>query len=157
MALRWQAGLSSKDYGSNTYYSARFDDQFEHTLKTFLSLKGENRSGRLHFRPAIYWNHQEDRFELIRGSEAKMPYNYHRTEVFGLNLNAYFDWTLGRTAFGAEMRNEDILSTNLGDPLDRKHAIHGTERFYTNGLNRTNLQLSWNTTSPSDRSSSRQD
>lgn len=141
VALRWQAGLSSKDYGSNTYYSARFDDQFEHTLKTFLSLKGENRSGRLHFRPAIYWNHQEDRFELIRGSEAKVPYNYHRTEVFGLNLNAYFDWTLGRTAFGAEMRNEDILSTNLGDPLDRKHAIHGTERFYTNGLNRTNLQL----------------
>lgn len=141
VALRWQAGLSSKDYGSNTYYSARFDDQFEHTLKTFLSLKGENRSGLLHFRPAIYWNHQEDRFELIRGSEAKVPYNYHRTEVFGLNLNAYFDWTLGRTAFGAEMRNEDILSTNLGDPLDRKHAIHGTERFYTNGLNRTNLQL----------------
>ena len=39
------------------------------------------------------------------------------------------------------MRNEDILSTNLGDPLDRKHAIHGTERFYTNDLNRTNLQL----------------
>ena len=94
-SLRWQAGLSSKDYGSNTYYSARFDDQFEHTLKTFLSLKGENRSGLLHFRPAIYWNHQEDRFELIRGSEAKVPYNYHRTEVFGLNLNAYFDWTLG--------------------------------------------------------------
>ena len=42
VALRWQAGLSSKDYGSNTDDSARFDDQFEHTLKTFLSLKGES-------------------------------------------------------------------------------------------------------------------
>lgn len=139
--LQWQAGLSAKDFGSNTYYSARFDDQFEHTLKTFTALKGENRRGALHFRPAIYWNHQEDRFELIRGSEAKVPYNYHRTEVFGLNLNAYFDWLLGRTAFGAEVRNEDIVSTNLGDPLERKHAIHGTERKYTNGLNRTNLQF----------------
>lgn len=141
VALRWQAGLTSKDYGANTYYSARYDNQFEHTLKTFLSLQGENQSGPVHFRPSIYWNHQEDRFELVRGSESQVPYNYHRTEVFGLNLNAYFDWTLGRTAFGAEARNEDIISTNLGDPLERKHAINGTDRFYTNGLNRTNLQF----------------
>lgn len=139
--LRWQAGLSAKDFGSNTYYSARYDDQFEHTFKTYMALKGENRRGPVHFLPALYWNHQEDRFELIRGSEAKVPYNYHRTEVIGLNLNAYFDWAAGRTALGAEARNEDIVSTTLGDPLDRKRAIHGTSRSYTNGLNRTNLQL----------------
>ena len=32
--LRWQAGVSNKDFGSSTFYSAKFDDQFEHTHKT---------------------------------------------------------------------------------------------------------------------------
>ena len=68
-----------------------------------------------------------------------MPYNYNRTDVCGLQLNSYFDWSLGRTAFGAEMRNENLVSTNLGEPLTRPHAIHGTDRDYTLGLNRTSL------------------
>ena len=37
--LRWQAGVSNKDFGSSTFYSAKFDDQFEHTLKS--SRKGK--------------------------------------------------------------------------------------------------------------------
>ena len=58
-----------------------------------------------------------------------------------MNLNAYFDWTLGRTAVGAELRNEDLVSGNLGEPLSRPKHIHGTDRDYTVGLNRTNIQF----------------
>ena len=65
-----------------------------------------------------------------------MPYNYHRTDVFGLSLNSWFDSPLGRTAFGAEFRNEDIISGNLGEPLNTPIHIHGTERDYKYGLNR---------------------
>ena len=35
IAVRWHTGMSVKDFGSNTFYSAKFDDQFEHTFKTF--------------------------------------------------------------------------------------------------------------------------
>ena len=49
--LSWQAGVSNKDFGSSTFYSASFDDQFEHTLKTFASVKSEGK-GALHFTPA---------------------------------------------------------------------------------------------------------
>ncbi len=139
--VRWHAGMSAKNYGSNTFYGAKYDDQFEHTFKSYTALQAENKQGIFHIRPAIYWNHDYDRFELFRGRPDKYPFNYHRTEVVGLNLNAYFDWALGRTAFGAEVRNEDLVSGNLGEPLDNPKHIHGTNRYYDHGLNRTNTQL----------------
>ena len=132
IAVRWHAGMSVKDFGANTFYAAKYDDQFEHTFKTFTALQAENKQGKFHIRPSIYWNRSMDRFELFRGAPQKYAYNYHRTDVYGVNLNAYFDWSLGRTAFGAELRHEE---------LERPHHIHGTDRNYTNGINRTNLQF----------------
>ena len=141
IAVRWHAGMSVKDFGANTFYAAKYDDQFEHTFKTFTALQAENKQGKFHIRPSIYWNRSMDRFELFRGAPQKYAYNYHRTDVYGVNLNAYFDWSLGRTAFGAELRHEELVSTNLGEKLERQHHIHGTDRDYTNGINRTNLQF----------------
>ena len=132
--LNWHAGISTKGWGSNTFYSAKYDEQYEHTTKLFTALQGET-EGFIHFRPAIYWNRSYDRFELIRGSEAKVPFNHHRTDVFGINLNSYFDWQWGRTALGAEFRNEDIVSGNLGEPLNNPHS------HYKYGLNRSNLSF----------------
>ena len=141
IAVRWHAGMSVKDFGANPFYGGKYDDQFEHTFKTFTALQAENKQGKFHIRPSIYWNRSMDRFELFRGAPQKYAYNYHRTDVYGVNLNAYFDWSLGRTAFGAELRHEELVSTNLGEKLERPHHIHGTDRNYTNGINRTNLQF----------------
>lgn len=133
--------MSLKDFGANTFYGAKYDDQFEHTFKTFTAIQAENKKGLFHLRPSIYWNRSMDRFELFRNAPEKYAFNYHRTDVYGVNLNAYFDWTLGRTAFGAELRHENLVSGNLGEPLDRPQHIHGTDRDYTNGINRTNIQF----------------
>lgn len=148
--LSWHAGTSVKDFGSGTFYSPRFDDQFEHTVKTFLAVQGESQ-GFLHIRPKLYWNHGEDRFELFRGMPDRYPFNYHRTDVLGLNLDAWMETALGRTAFGAEVRNEGIVSTNLGEPLGREIPVRGRDAAFKCGLNRTqvsfflehNVTLSW--------------
>ncbi len=143
--LNWHAGVSSKGWGSNTFYSAKYDEQYEHTTKLFTALQGET-EGVIHFRPAIYWNRSYDRFELIRGNESKVPFNHHRTDVFGINLNSYFDWQWGRTALGAEFRNEDIISSNLGEPLQSVQAANSQQLTanspkYKYGLNRSNLSF----------------
>ena len=141
VSVSWHAGLSTKDFGSNTFYGAKWDDQFEHTLKTHTALQAETKKGSFHLKPSIYWNHSYDRFELFRDAAEKYPFNYHRTDIFGVNLNGYFDWILGRTAVGAELRNEDLLSGNLGEPLDNSHHISGTDRYYDHGINRTNISF----------------
>jgi iron complex outermembrane receptor protein len=138
--IDWHAGLSMKGFGSNTFYSAKFDEQYEKTTKIYTAIKGEAK-GWFHLSPSVYWNRSHDRFELIRGSEDKVPFNYHRTDVFGINLNSYFDWQLGRTAVGVEFRNEDIVSGNLGEPLNKPIPISGTDRDYLYGLNRSNLSF----------------
>ncbi|WP_337784974.1 TonB-dependent receptor plug domain-containing protein [Prevotella sp.] len=147
--VSWHAGLSMRDFGSNTFYGTGSDDQFEHTFKSYTALQADTRCGKLHLSPSVYWNRNMDRFEYFRGLDNIIPeggtygvaYNYHRTDVYGVNLNSYFDWTLGRTAVCAELRNEDLVSTTLGEPLEQHKHIHNTDRDYTNGLNRTNISF----------------
>ena len=140
--LSWHAGLSDKGWGSGTFYATpkwQADEQYEHTTKVYTALQGENKGGLLHFQPAVYWNHFQDRYEGYRNRPQVMKYNYNRCDIYGLKLNSYFDWKAGRTAIGAEIRNEDLVSGNLGEPLFRTHHISGTDRDYTLGVNRTNI------------------
>ena len=140
--LSWHMGISDKGWGSGTFYATpkwQADEQYEHTTKTFMALQGENRQGQVHLQSAVYWQQNRDRYEGYRGRPEVMKYNYNRCDVYGLKLNSYFDWKLGRTAFGAELRNEDLVSGNLGEALSRTHHIKGTDRDYTQGINRTNI------------------
>lgn len=139
--VKWHAGMSMKDFGSNSFYGAGSDTQFEHVAKVFTALQGETKTLWLHIKPAVYWNHTYDRFEYFKGSEEYVPFNHHRTNVFGAKANFYFDTSLGRTAFGADYRNEDIISGNLGEPLDHpKGSGNDTDR-YKYGLNRSDISF----------------
>ena len=140
--LNWHLGIADKGWGSGTSYATpkwQADNQYEHTTKLYTAIQGETKRGRLHFASSIYWNQNRDRYEGYRGEPEKMKYNYNRTDVYGVSMNAYFDWKAGRTAFGAELRNEDLVSGNLGEPLSQTHHISGTDRDYTLGVNRTNI------------------
>jgi iron complex outermembrane receptor protein len=142
VSLHWHLGIADKGWGSSTFYASpkwQADDQYEHTTKIFSAIQGATKRGRLHFAPSIYWNQNRDRYEGYRGQPEKMKYNYNRTNVYGVNLSSHFDWAAGRTAFGAELRNEDLVSGNLGEPLSQPHHISGTDRDYTLGVNRTNI------------------
>ena len=142
MRLSWHVGLSDKGWGSGTFYATprwQADEQYEHTTKLYSALQGETKQGFLHIMPSIYWNQNRDRYEGYRGQPGSMKYNYNRCDIYGLKINSYFDWLLGRTAFGAELRNEDLISGNLGEPLFDTHHIAGTDRDYTLGVNRTNI------------------
>ena len=140
--LNWYLGIADKGWGSSTFWASpkwQADNQYEHTTKLYSAIQGRTKRGRLHFSPSIYWNQNRDRYEGYRGQPEKMKYNYNRTDVYGVNLSSHFDWAAGRTAFGAELRNEDLVSGNLGEPLAQTHHIKGTDRDYTLGVNRTNI------------------
>ena len=118
--LSWQFGLSKKAYGANTFYSAAYPDQYERNEHYQMSVGAETK-GRFHFLPQVYWNRWYDNFELVRGE--RFGENFHMTNVYGLRLSGYFHWWGGKTAVGAEVRNEGILSTNLGRPMDATEEL----------------------------------
>ena len=141
LRLWWHVGVTDRGWGSGTFYASpqwQADEQYEHTTKVMTALQGENRRGRVHIRPSIYWNQNRDRYEGYHNRPETMPYNYNRCNVYGAALNSHFDWTLGRTAFGAELRHENLKSGNLGEPLSAPKPISGTDRYYDKGIQRTN-------------------
>ena len=135
-----QAGFSFKSYGANTFYSAAYPNQYERNRHTIISLAAETK-GRIHLRPEVYWHRLIDNFELIRGTTTGE--NFHRTDVHGARVTADLRWIAGRTAFGAEVREEGIYSTSLGQPItSTAHHIAGEgDLFYTRHDARTNLSL----------------
>ena len=140
--LHWHLGLADKGWGSGTFYATpkwQADNQYEHTTKIYSAIQGETKRGRLHLAPSIYWNQNCDRYEGYHNQPEKMKYNYNRTDVYGVAMNMYLDWAAGRTALGGELRTEDLVSGNLGEPLSETHHISGTDRDYTLGVNRTNI------------------
>ncbi|WP_289089532.1 TonB-dependent receptor [uncultured Bacteroides sp.] len=139
--IRWHAGFTNKDYGANTFYSTLSDEQFEHVRKYYTAVQAETKGDVYHFKPSVYWNRSDDRFEFYRGMPEKSPFNYHQTDVYGVNLNNYIQTFLGKTAFGAEFRNEGVRSTSLGEPLNSPVKVPGTDADFTLGLNRTNLSF----------------
>ena len=140
--LNWHLGIADKGWGSSTFWASpkwQADEQYEHTTKLFSAIQARTQQGPLHLNISLYWNQNRDRYEGYRGQAERMKYNYNRTDVYGVSAGAYFDWLAGRTTFGAELRNEDLVSGNLGEPLSQTHPIKGTDRDYTLGVNRTNI------------------
>ena len=141
MTVRWHAGISDKGWGSGTFYATprwQADDQYEHTTKIYTALQANTKLWKINIRPSIYWNQYRDRYEGYRNRPDIMKYNHNRTNIYGFNLNSYFDWKAGRTAIGAEIRNEDLVSGNLGEPRSGFEQ-EGAVSKYSRGINRTNL------------------
>ena len=106
----WQFGYSGKSYGANTFYSGSSNDQFESNDRILANVQLEI-GKRLHLRPSLYWIRTYDDYQWHRGT----PTNSHHSDVYGVRLNSWLQWAIGRTAFGAELRQEGIVSTSLGN------------------------------------------
>ena len=137
----WQLGYSHKDYGANTFYSAAYPNQFEANRRILVSVAART-GGLLHLSPEVYWNRTYDHFQLIR--DESFGENFHRVDVYGLKLNGYVDWKLGKTAFGAALRHEGIYSTSLGRDLEEAQwvGVPGQdELYYKRHDQRTNINF----------------
>ena len=140
--LNWQAGYNKQRYGANTFYSAKFPNQWEEGTRYMAALNGDATAGNIHFTPSLSFTRNFDHFQLIKDTQTGE--NFHRNDVLAATLSGYSQWVLGRTALGGELRHEDILSSNLGRPLDEAQRVrveHEHDRYYDHRDSRTNMSL----------------
>ena len=118
-----QIAAQTKSYGANSFYSAKYPNQFEQT-KTFLTSLGwmyEKHNWKT--TAQIYWRQHHDRFELFRNFEGAIEYpwykdhNYHQTDVTGGKLSFINHSIAGTTTIGLDLRNEHIYSNVLGKTI----------------------------------------
>ena len=141
-----QLGIASQSYGANTFYSAKYNNQYEktdHGLAS-LNLSLHNQEKTWEIAPQFYYNKFKDHYQLIRGKAgAAAGENYHDLDVYGGGLNANMAWALGKTAVGFDISKECIYSTALGEELAEKDYkdISGSDRQYTRKGERTNTNI----------------
>lgn len=135
--LNFQFGVSQKGFGANSFYTPKYPNQYEEIKTLYSSVKWESNS-KIHLTPVIYWRRNQDRFELFRNNPAPWykNHNYHLTNVYGANLNSWFQWDLGKTAFGVEFRSENILSNVLGETMDSPQKVLGENAEFTKSASR---------------------
>lgn len=141
-----QLGINHQRYGANTFYSAKYNNQYENTTNLTSALKASFHAADRHWEvaPTVYANRWLDHYQLIRGmAGAKAGENYHQVTVVGGGVNAYLNSLLGKTAVGFDLRRETIYSTAYGDelPEDKQKTIAGSDRLYSRKAGRTNTNI----------------
>lgn len=138
-SFEWQAGYVDNAFGANSFYTAKYPDQFEQVKTTFASAKFT--SGKtFKVSPSVYYRGGNDRFELFRDGADIFPFNFHKSNVYGAKLNTTYYSDFGKSSFGAEVRNENSLSNTLGNTPDTV-KVKGYDAYYFKSFQRTNYSF----------------
>lgn len=107
-------GMQQKAFGAQYFYTAPASKfrEYEETRLFFGTLSGKfSRYANLHIN--LNWRRHDDEFRLWRDSLHK-GVNTHLSDVYSLDANISGKSILGISSFGAELRREEIASSNLG-------------------------------------------
>ncbi len=119
--LRGMIGFTGRDFGANGFYSNKFPDQWEQTKTLLSSLALTYSKNNLYFQTRAYFRQNDDEFRLKR-FDPSFYTNIHQSRTLGFEFNGTFRSKLGITGLGAEMRQERLESTNLGQ---RERTFYG--------------------------------
>ncbi len=125
-SVQLMAGLLNKAFGANSFYSAKYPNQFERIQSEFVALKlSTGRNVRL--QPSLYWKRHADHFELFREDAPAWytTHNNHRTDILGADLNLSFRSVIGTTSLGINLRYDHIHSNVLGELTGHSLPVPG--------------------------------
>lgn len=105
-------GYQKKDFGAGYFYSPRMPDSEEHIEAIFLRSSLDFGS----LKNNLFLRRHQDKFIWTRGKKPawRGRYNYHKTYIYGGNLQFDLPVKYGDFLFGTEIVREEINSTNLG-------------------------------------------
>lgn len=135
--LFYQGGISGKGFGANSFYTPVYPNQYEEVQVMFGSIKLESYT-KINLTPSVYWRRHSDKFMLFRNNAPSWykNHNYHRTDVWGADINSWLLWKGGKTSFGAGYRSESILSNVLGELMEERKDFPGKDKFFTHSKER---------------------
>lgn len=122
-----QGGYQNRAFGANGFYSLQFPDQYEQTSTGLASLRWVKGWGHVTLTASASYRKNFDRFELVKGEPATVPYNYHNTDNGGAELWLDYRSVAGVTSVGGDYTYNHIWSTVLGDQAARPNGRYDHE------------------------------
>ncbi len=131
LQTRWrgldvQLGTQYKDAGAGLFYGGS-TDQFDATRTAFGSANYKHHWGPWSLQARASYRANYDRYEWHRGQ--RLYGNFHFAQNAAAALHAAYASWLGTTTVGAELRNENIHSTNLGDTIYPNGQVPNVDGF----------------------------
>ena len=130
-----QGGFQQKNFGANSFYSARYKDQYEQTRVFLASGSYQLIVQKWKFWANAYCRNHYDHFQLFRYDAPAWysGHNNHQTLVIGANAQTAYRYKWGNTSFGVDFRQEQLLSNTLGDDLAKPVSVSFVDdnAFYT--------------------------
>lgn len=113
--VRVQAGFSEKKFGANGFYASNTaTKQYEETQASIVSVAHQQTFGKLKLNSNVYWRRGQDMYLYDRWDPGFYR-NMHIGNNVGGEVNTSYQWGLGTTGIGVELRKELLVSSNLGD------------------------------------------
>ncbi|UKB77657.1 TonB-dependent receptor plug domain-containing protein [Chryseobacterium sp. MEBOG07] len=113
--VRVQAGFSEKKFGANGFYaSSTATKQYEETQASIVSVSHQQTFGKLKLNSNVYWRRGQDMYLFDRWNP-DIYRNMHIGNNVGGEVNSSYQWGLGTTGVGVELRKEFLASSNLGN------------------------------------------
>lgn len=142
-----QLGYQRKDFGANSFYSAQYGPQREHTRALLSSLRYGVERGGWGAAATLFHRRHYDRYELFHVNPAAWytGHNYHLTDMAGALAQLTRVSKLGVTTAGVSYRYEHIYSSTLGEPMPQPVAVKGESgdnAFYAKEKAREHLSAS---------------
>ena len=127
--------LIDKKFGAFSFYTPKYPDQYEEIQTGLYSFQFCYEIDNITISNKIFKRSNQDEFILFR-ENPEWYHNFHKTDLYGFDLNIAKKTKTGSNVIGAEMIYDNILSNRLGDTLLEQIAID-ENNFYTLGSNRT--------------------
>jgi vitamin B12 transporter len=113
--LKLQAGFSEKKFGANGFYASKdAKEQYEETQASIVSVAHQQKFGDLKINSNVYWRRGQDMYLYDRNKPDGYR-NMHIGNNVGGEVNSSYQWRLGTTGVGLELRKEFLASNNLGE------------------------------------------
>ena len=117
-------GYSNKDFGANAFYSNLFPKEEESTDTRFFKVSGKIESGNLKVKPKIFLRRHYDKFILDK-NRAGFGTNYHTNYTYGADLGFVAENPFLDVAYGFELAEDRIFSTNLSKHSTGRTGLYG--------------------------------
>lgn len=135
-----QVGWMDKSFGANSFYSPKYPLQYE-TNQSRLGSLGIHFGKKVRVSLLPYYRQHRDNWQLTR-EKPELYQNFHQTDVYGIRGKSIFYSALGKTNIGINFKQEDLLSSSMGEALDKPKDISwSSENQFKYGFERSHAGL----------------
>ncbi len=138
--LSWTLGYAYNDFGANGFYAAPGDSNSQEIVQTAIAAVQYRAqlNDRWTLTPRVAYRFAHDDYRYLKHDLSRFR-NLHRTHVASYEFNARYVGAFGDLGMGAELRNDVIHSTSLGNRNRANYGFYG--EFRTDKIDRLSLSL----------------